>query len=262
MDKPSAVNGLAEIYLNARHRGEQLQGIAAAFEPQDEAQAYAVQDAVARILTTEFGPVRGWKVGAATPEAMPFCAPIHEATILEDGATVDTRLCRHFGVEAELAYRFARDLPRGDKPYDENTVLEAIGSIHAAIEIFDTRFDKPNSQSRLAHMADQGNHGAMIIGEGVADWRRFIPSTAAKMTLTINGAVTHHKIGGNSAGDTRRLLTWLANHAAERGLPIKAGDTVISGSTMGTTFVHQDSEVVVEFEGLPPVHATVQVAPV
>ena len=51
------------------------------------------------------------------------------------------------------------------------TVMAAIESVHPAIEISDTRFTKWASQDRPSQVADQLNHGALIVGEGIADWR-------------------------------------------------------------------------------------------
>ena len=44
------------------------------------------------------------------------------------------------GIEAEIAYSFARDLPPEDAPYSREAVLDAIASMHPAIEVVDTRF--------------------------------------------------------------------------------------------------------------------------
>ncbi len=43
--------------------------------------------------------------------------------------------------------------------------------------------------------------------------------------------------GGNPAGDPLRLVTWLANHGAHRGRPLRAGDIVAMGSCTGLRFV-------------------------
>lgn len=221
-----------------------------ALVPATEAEAYAVQDTVGRSL----GPVGGWKVGASSPDAEPACAPIHTATIFSDGATVPADTCRHLGVEAEIGYRFARALPPRAAPWTRDEVLDAIGTAHPVIEILDTRFARPGSLHKLLHAADQQSHGAMIVGPGTTAWRTLDP-VRERVVLRINGKVAVDHIGGNAAGDPLRMLVWLANHAARRGVGIGAGCVVTTGSTTGTIFVAHGTDVEASFPALGAVRA-------
>lgn len=255
MTENRVVSVLAESLLKARRARVAAQDVGVDLVPSDEAGAYEVQDVVASQLAEELGPVAGWKVGASSATAEPSAAPLHRATIFEDGAIIPEGLCRFQGIEAEIAYRFADSLPQRDVPWTEEEVFAAIGTIHAAIELVDTRYRAPKSQHPLAHLADQASHGAAIIGPGVAEWRDIL-STDLIVTLRIDGVeVCVHK-GGNSAGDVRRLLVWLVNHAMSRGLPILAGTVVITGSTTGTLFEDGARTVEASFDGLPTVHAS------
>lgn len=218
--------------------------------PRSIEDAYAIQDEVAQHL----GPIGGWKVGAETPQSEPFCAPIHTSTIFEDGATLPPDLCFHRGVEAEIAYRFAHAMPPRAQEWTREEVLDAIGTIHPAIELLDTRFAKPGSQHKFLHTADQQSHGALIVGPGVAEWRKFTPVTE-RVVLTINNQVVADHVGGNSAGDPLRMLVWLANHASRRKIGIAAGSIVTTGSTTGTIFVGHNTEVVADFPEIGSVHA-------
>lgn len=212
--------------------------------------AYAIQDEVGHHL----GPIGGWKVGSETPQSEPFCAPIHTATIFDDGATVPHDLCRYLGVEAEIAYRFARDLPPRAHEWTRDEVLDAVGTIHPVIEILDTRYAKPGSQHKFLHTADQQSHGALIVGPGVADWRKFTP-VHEPVILSINNQTVAEHTGGNSAGDPLRLLVWLANHASRRKIGIAAGSIVTTGSTTGTVFVDHGADVTATFPAIGAVHA-------
>ncbi|AQU88921.1 2-keto-4-pentenoate hydratase [Komagataeibacter nataicola] len=218
--------------------------------PRSIEEAYAIQDVVRRHL----GPIAGWKVGSETPDSEPFCAPIHAATVFSDGADIPAGLCRHRGVEAELVYRFDRALPPRAEEWTRDEVLDAIGTIHPAIEILDSRFEKPGSQHRFLHTADQQSHGALIVGHGVAQWRQFTP-VAQQVILSINNQTVADHAGGNSAGDPLRLLVWLANHASRRKIGISAGSVVTTGSTTGTIFVGHDTAVTARFPGIGSVHA-------
>ena len=250
------IAALSDALLEARRTpGGTVDALPAGLSLPDDAAAYAVQDAVARALWESAGPVVGWKVGAASPDATPFCAPLHRATLFYSDTRLPPGLCRVFGVEAEIVYRIGRDLPFRTEGWDEAAVRDAIASAHPAIEIFDTRFPRPFQHARLIHLADQGNHGALVIGEGITDWASLHPVTEP-VRLIVDGAVRMAHRGGNSAGDPIRLLVWLANHAAARGMPLKAGDVVTTGSMTGTEFVPAGTVVRVEFGSLAPVSVT------
>lgn len=252
---PETLAQYADLLLNARKSGHCLQQIPSSCVPQNAEEAYAVQDRVARALRPSSGSIHGWKVGAPTPDSEPFCAPLHKKTIFSGNTELPAELCRIYGVEAEIVYVFGTSLPQHRIPWTEQDVREAITSAHAAIEIFDTRFCEPHSQSNLTHLADQGNHGALIYGASLTDWQRLIP-VKERVQLTLNGKTVVDHIGGNSAGDTIRLLVWLANHAARRGLPIQAGTVVTTGSTMGTKFVPAGTVANVQIGPLPAVSVT------
>lgn len=245
----------ADLLLGARKNGHCLQQITASSVPQNAEDAYAVQDRVARGLISSLGSIQGWKVGAPTPDSEPFCAPLHQKTIFSGDTKLPVGLCRRYGVEAEIVYVFGVSLPLRSTPWTEQDVRKAIVSAHAAIEIFDTRFCKPGSQSGLTHLADQGNHGALIYGTPLDDWRRLVP-VDEPVRLILNGKTVIDHTGGNSAGDPMRLLVWLANHAAKRGLPIQAGTVVTTGSMTGTEFVPAGTVAEVQIGPLAAVSVT------
>ncbi|GBQ23605.1 2-oxopent-4-enoate hydratase [Gluconacetobacter sacchari DSM 12717] len=250
------VGALSDALLEARRVPGGIASLPEGLSLPDEAAAYAVQDRVARSLLGSAGPVLGWKVGAATPDATPFCAPLHRATLFFGDTRLPAGLCRVFGAEAEIVYRIGKDLPFRSDGWDEAAVRDAIASAHPAIEIFDTRFPRPFLYSRLIHLADQGNHGALVIGSGITDWASLHPVTEP-VRLIVDGEVRMAHRGGNSAGDPIRLLVWLANHAAGRGMPLKAGDVVTTGSMTGTEFVPAGTVVRVEIGALAPVSVTI-----
>src|SRR5690348_2229036 len=157
----------AALFLEARRTGRPLAALPADARPSSEAQAYAIQDAVA----AELGAVGGWKVGAAGPQAEPFCAPIQVADIADGPAVLPASRFRVIGVEAELAYRLSRPLPPRGRLYGLDEVVAAVGAVHPVIEIVDTRFAAFGSQNPLSHRADHQNNGVLIVGPAVADWR-------------------------------------------------------------------------------------------
>ncbi len=220
--------------------------------PTSMSAAYAIQDAVARRL----GPVTAWKVGAKTPDAEPFRAPINAATVFEKVDRLSADLFHIIGIEAEIAYRFARDLPPRAEPWTRAEVLDAVASVHPAFEIVDTRFTSLGKQAPLSHTADQANHGALVVGPAIADWRALDPLTE-RVVLEVNGKIEVEEIGGNSAGDPVRLLVWMANEGTRSLGGLHAGDVVTTGSCTGTVFVKPGSRSVARYGTMGTIELTV-----
>jgi 2-keto-4-pentenoate hydratase len=222
----------ASTLLEARRTRNWLASLPENCRPKDMDDAYAIQN----LALAKLGAVVAWKVGAGGPEAQPACAAIAQTSLFESGAHLPVDMFHLVGVEAEIAYRFAADLPPRREAYSREEVLAAIGSIHPAIEISDTRFVAWASQDRPSHVADQLNHGALVIGAGSKDWRRIDPHRQSAV-LKINGAVSADVIGGNPAGDPLRLLYWLANDGSRALGGLRAGAVVTTGSVTGVKFV-------------------------
>ncbi len=216
---------LATALIAARRSGHPADD---AEGPPNEAEADRVADEVAQALLATDGPVVAWKVGAASPTAEPSASPIHAASLFAGAPGPRGERFRVIGAEAELAYRFDR-APDGD-------IEAAIGAVHVAIELLDTRYATLPADRPLLGRADQGNHGALIIGPGRRDWQAIEP-VAERVTLTVDGRVAVSRTGGNGAGDPLRLLRWLAGHASRRGWPLTAGTIVTTGSCTGTVMV-------------------------
>ena len=241
----SAIEAATDALLDARRTRRWLTALPEHARPATDADAYAIQDLVASRL----GEVSAWKVGAATPDAEPFRGPIQASTVFEATDRVPADFLHLIGVEAEIAYRFARDLPPREAPYSREDVLAAIGAIHPVIEILDTRFVALGAADPLSHRADHQNSGALAVGPAVSEWRGIDPMRQP-VRLLLDGTLRHEGVGGNSAGDNIRLLVWMANHGARSLGGLKAGQIVTTGSCSGTDFVERGTRVRAEFPGL------------
>lgn len=213
--------------------------------PDTLAEAYGWQDA----LLARLGTVTGWKVGADSPASEPFRAGLTASTIHLSPAQLDRRGFNVIGVEAEIVYTLAHPLPVRAEPYTRAEALAAIGSVHAAIEIVDTRFAAWGIVERPSQIVDQFNHGALIIGEGRAHGFEVDPQEQM-VQLDLNGEPAVRKTGGNSAGDAINLLIWLANGGAASQGGLAAGARITTGSWTGTLFVGPGTHVRACFDGI------------
>lgn len=237
MMTPGTIESAARLLLNARRNSTPLDALPEACRPEDEADAYAIQDAVAR----ELGTLRGWKVGAPTPDAAPSFGPIF--TLVGAPAQFPSASHRLFGIEAEIAFRFGRDLPGGAP---RELVLAAVAGVHLAMEIVESRFKDLRTAQPLSVLADNISNGALVLGPELRQWQG-VDLARPPSRVVIDGAEVGHCTTGNTGGDPIRLLVALVNHAAARGKPISAGQVVTTGATTGMHFARPGSVAVADF---------------
>jgi 2-keto-4-pentenoate hydratase len=243
--KPPVERAAALLLAAWGPAGRLLAGWEEALRPRSFADAYAIQDAVTRAR----GAWSGWKVGAPSLEATPLCAPMYAAGMVPSPARLPDADYRSRGIEAEVAFTFARGLPPRTQPYGRDEVLAAIGTAHAGLEIVESRYAEPSKLDAFAAAADSQGHRGYVVGPPLADWRRLDLKTLP-VTLLVDGRPAVERQGGNTSGDPFRLLVWLANEGSVRLGGIRAGDLVTTGSTTGLTVVPPRSTVVARFAGL------------
>lgn len=212
----------------------------------DAAQAYAVQDLVMQSL----GPIGGWKAGAKGIDRVPTCASLPAAGILVSPATLPDGAWRARGIETELAVRFDRDLPERDVPYAWSEVKAAIGAVMPAMEIVETRLAEFPSAPPLAMLADMGAHGGLVIGPPINFRPDLLDTARLAAQQWFGDKEVANSVGGNPAIDLGRVLVWLANHCASRGLGLREGQVVTTGSCTGMLFAPPGSRVRGSVEGV------------
>jgi hypothetical protein len=131
--------------------------------PPTLADAIAVQIATMR----EIGPIGGWKVGAANPEAVPTAAPLPASGVKPSPALATPRMRAS---ECEIGFRFGKSLLPRDTPFTRDEVLAAIASCHATIEVVDPRFRSNEGLDELTKLADLGIHGSLAVGKAAERW--------------------------------------------------------------------------------------------
>jgi 2-keto-4-pentenoate hydratase len=238
----------AALLLEARRTGRGAIDLPADCRPRSNDEACAIQDAVARQL----GPIAGWKTGAPSPTSASAYAPIF--TVIASPARFPAATQRLFGIEAEVAFRFARDLPARAEPYGRAEVVAEIASMHPAIELVDSRFADWTRADGLARLADNQSNGALIYGPPVPGWQE-LDLVRPPIVITAAG-IAIGKTKGNNGGDPLRMVTDLVNYCAATQGGLRAGVMVTSGSITGIDFAKAGDRVVAEFGPLGQVELT------
>src|SRR5665647_350417 len=213
--------------------GTKLAGLEASLRPGDRAEGYAIQ---ARIEGYSREKLFGWKI-AATSEAGqkhinvdgPMAGRILAETLIADGGTASMAGNEMRVAEPEFAFRMATDLPPRSSPYTVQEVVDAVDTLHPAIEIPDSRFADFVSAGAEQIIADNACAHLFVLGEPTtANWRA-LDLVEEKPVITMRGKqfIGH---GRNVLGDPRIALTWLANELRQLGLTLRAGEVVTTGT--------------------------------
>jgi 2-keto-4-pentenoate hydratase len=202
-------------------------------DPVDADGAYAVQTINTRFWEAQGRRIVGRKAGLTATAVQqqlgvdqPDFGVLFEDMRVADGGRLDPARCIQPKAEAEIAFVLGADLASPDTTPGQ--VAAAVASVHAAIEIVDSRIADwkitfadtvaDNGSSAFFVLADQGLPIAGLDLEGAA------------MTMTVNGEVASTGIGAAALGNPLNAAAWLARTLAARGEPLKAGDVLLAGA--------------------------------
>jgi 2-keto-4-pentenoate hydratase len=213
--------------------GTKLTGLEASLRPRDRAEAYAIQG---RIENYSSGRLFGWKI-AATSEAGqkhinvdgPMAGRILPETVIPDGGTASMAGNEMRVAEPEFAFRMAADLPPRPSPYSAQEVLAAVGTLHPAIEIPDSRFADFISAGAAQIIADNACAHLFVLGAPTPSNWRTLDLVEEKPVIALRGK-QYTGYGKNVLGDPVIALTWLANELRQLGVTLKAGEVVTTGT--------------------------------
>lgn len=240
-----AVAKAARLLVKARR--SRTPAAADGLELRTEGDAYSVQSQVFAALWPGARPA-AWKAGGPSDKVEPTAAPIPPENLLHSPASVIGAHMHMLGVEAEIAFRLAKDLPPRTRPYSERAIAAAVGEVAVAIELCDTRLAHWKKTSGLWKLADFQNNDALVIGSGTKDWQK-IDFLKQEVEFSIGTRVARAK-GAHSFGNPFRLLPWLVRHAAKRGHGLHAGDVITTGAWTGLEIAKVGDEVTARFPGI------------
>lgn len=205
------------------------------------ADAYTVQEALVDLLAAaRQDRVAGWKIGltSARMQALlgidsPIAGAVLASRILPSGARLRRADYGRLGIECEIAVRLGRDLPVTAAPFAPEDVAAAVVAVCAAIEVVDDRAADYAVTDIGSLIADNSWNAGLVLGEFAATW----PDLAG-VTGVLHGAgqALDQGRGADVLGHPFVPLTWLANHLAQRGRGLRAGDVVSTGSLLPTRF--------------------------
>lgn len=128
--------------------------------------------------------------------------------------------------EGEIAFILKKDLMG---PGVTNAdVLAATDCVIPCFEVVDSRIE--NWQIRIQDtVADNASCGLFILGDKAVNPRKVDLATCG-MVVEKNGSVISTGAGAAALGSPVNCVAWLANTLGEYGIPLKAGEVILSGS--------------------------------
>ncbi len=249
---PDAV-ATAGALLAARRDRRPAGPLPPALRPRDEVAGVAAQLALAQLLGCV--PPAGFKLGATGGRmraylgvSEPIAGFMRAADLHVSGVTLPFDGFRRVGVECEIAVRLVADLPPG--PCDAMRAAQAVGSVMAAIEIVENRYDPPGgdlaAMGAATLIADQMFHAAAVLGaeQPLGD----LDLAAILGEIALDGVRIDGGAGAELLGHPMAALAWLAGsrEAASFG-GLKAGQVVMLGSVTPPVWLTGPGAVTVRF---------------
>jgi 2-keto-4-pentenoate hydratase len=227
--------------------------------PGDRSAGYAIQ---ARLADLSGQDVVGWKIAATSRAGQvhirvdgPLAGRLLSERVLRDNAVVSLTGNIMRVAEAEFAFRMGRNLERREAEYRVDEVLDAVESLHTAIEVPDSRYEDFTVVGAPQLIADDACACWFILGAPVsANWRS-VDLTQHKVDGYRKGELTSHGTGANVLGDPRVALTWIANELSQFGDGLRAGQIVTTGTCITPIPVEPGNRVRMDFGVLGSVEA-------
>ena len=241
----------ARLLWQAWSQGEKLVSLPSACQPQSLGEGYAAQ---AELPAVAGQAVVGWKLAATNLTGQqhigvdgPIAGRLLASQVFDSPATLSMRGNQMAVAEAEFALKLGRDLPPRDTPYDEAEVLEAVASLHPAIELPDSRFADFVQAGAAQLAADDACAHLFVLGPATGgDWRK-TDLAAQPVDLIINGEIVTRGQGADVLGGPLTALAWLANCPALAETGLKAGQVVTTGVCGKPSPIQAGDEVVADF---------------
>jgi len=220
---------------------------------------YAVQQLVLEELKSGTRGV-GRKIGLTSPAVQqqmgvdtPDFGVLYADMAFGDSQVLPSERLLQPRIEAEVAFVLGRDLL--ESPVVPSEVLGAIDFVVASIEVVDSRIENWDI-SIVDTVADNASSGLFVIGGSPRSLRDIDDLRNVEMSMSCDGQVVSSGTGAACLGHPLNAVVWLANAVAARGVPLRAGEVLLSGSLGPLVAAERGKTYEATFTGLGSVRAT------
>jgi len=244
----------ARMLADARTQLKRMKSLPEDARPKTAEEAYRCQDALVAHLHAHYGgELIGYKIACTNKLAQdllhmpgPFHGKMFSAHSAESPGHLRASNFFMRVMEAEFAFRMARDLSVGGGPFTREQVAEAVEGVLPGLEVVDSRFHSWTTVGGPSLIADNACHGAWVRGAIVRNWRG-TDLAAQEVQLLVNGAVVQRGSGAAVLGHPLNALEWLANDLSTRGGGLEAGQYITTGVTTDIYMAERGDRVEADF---------------
>jgi 2-oxopent-4-enoate/cis-2-oxohex-4-enoate hydratase len=195
--------------------------------------AYRIQQRLNARRVEAGETIVGKKIGVTSKAVMdmlgvyqPDFGLLTDAMVYNEGEAIVASTLIQPKAEGEIAFVLKHDLiGPGISAAD---VLAATEGVMACFEIVDSRIK--DWKIKIADtVADNASCGVFVLGDRLVD-PRGLDLTTCGMVLEKNGEIVATGAGAAALGAPANAVAWLANTLGRLGIPLKAGEVVLSGS--------------------------------
>jgi 2-oxopent-4-enoate/cis-2-oxohex-4-enoate hydratase len=195
--------------------------------------AYHIQQRMLARRIEKGARIVGKKIGVTSKAVMdmlnvhqPDFGYLLDTMIYNEGEAIPMETLIQPKAEGEIAFILKSDL---NGPGISNAdVLRATECVMPCFEIVDSRITdwKIKIQDTVA---DNASCGVFVLGDHATDPRK-VDLTTCGMVLEKNGEIVGTGAGAAALGSPVNAVAWLANTLGRLGIPLKAGEVILSGS--------------------------------
>lgn len=195
--------------------------------------AYRIQQRMIARRTDRGERVIGKKIGVTSKAVMnmlgvhqPDFGYLLSGMVFNEGETIPAESLIQPKAEGEIAFLLKKDLHGPGVTAAD--VLAATAGVMACFEIVDSRIQdwKIKIQDTVA---DNASCGVFVLGDQLVDIGG-IDLALCGMVLEKNGEIVVTGAGAASMAHPVNAIVWLANTLGALGIPLKAGDIILSGA--------------------------------
>ena len=247
----SSIRAAADLLWKHWRESLRIRELPGEVRPADRTEGYAIQTMLAELSNQR---IEGWKIAATSRAGQahiavdgPLAGCLLKDKILKNGAIISLTGNLMRVAEAEFAFRMGRDLRKRTLPYSMDEVLDAVESLHPAIEVPDSRYEDFTKVGAPQLIADNACACWFILGAPVeVNWRD-IDLAKHPVNGYKNDHATSAGSGANVLGDPRTALTWIANELIQFGDGLLAGQVVTTGTCITPIAVNPGDHVRMDF---------------
>jgi len=213
------------------------------------AQAYQLQEEVARLRQQRGESVIGYKVGCtsrAVQEQLgieqPILGRLFDTGCHDSGTLLSHARYAQLAVEGELAIRLSRDVPGSALP--DAAYEEAIQDVFPVIELHHFVLCSPRPYCPEL-IASNGMHAGVVLAEQETRYSG-LSNAVRSLNIRINEVVVEAVSDSESITSPIGSLRWLAERLMGLGLRLSKGQLILTGSPMKLYPVGPGSKIVVE----------------